>query len=92
MALTVGGLGIWYLYDLILVGAGGFRDIDGRRVVSWELEEPHPQHLPDDLARDLLEGIDSLRREVAELSERVDFTERLLANPKDPDRAPGPKA
>jgi hypothetical protein len=28
-----------------------------------------------------MDEIDTLRREVAELSERVDFTERLLANP-----------
>lgn len=76
MAATIGGLGIWYLYDLILVASGGFRDAQGRLVADWEVEEHTRLSLPDDA---LLE-LDQLRREVAELSERVDFTERLLAN------------
>jgi hypothetical protein len=32
---------------------------------------------------DLMEAVDQLRREVAELAERVDFTERLLAKTRD---------
>src|SRR2546427_12720167 len=31
MCLTLGGMGIWYLYDVVVVAAGGFRDGDGRR-------------------------------------------------------------
>ena len=30
MLCTVGGLGLWYLYDVIMVAGGSFRDIDGR--------------------------------------------------------------
>jgi hypothetical protein len=33
---------------------------------------------------DLLAALEQVRREVAELAERVDFTERLLAKPGDP--------
>jgi hypothetical protein len=90
MAVTLGGLGIWYLYDLIIVAAGGFRDAEGRLVLEWDLEaEGRPA-----LSEDVLQELDLLRREVAELSERADFTERLLANTKrqeldDPDRRPG---
>ena len=35
----------------------------------------------------LASAVDDLRREVAELAERVDFTERLLARQKDVERA-----
>jgi hypothetical protein len=90
MALTLGGAGIWYLYDIIVVAAGGFRDADGRLVLDWEIEE-RPQA---DLSADVLQELDHLRREVAELTERVDFTERLLAGRRreeldDPQRPKG---
>jgi TM2 domain-containing membrane protein YozV len=35
MVLTLGGLGIWALIDLILIAAGSFRDKEGRRVFLW---------------------------------------------------------
>jgi TM2 domain-containing membrane protein YozV len=35
MVLTIGGLGIWTLIDLILIGVGSFRDKEGRRVFRW---------------------------------------------------------
>jgi len=35
---------------------------------------------------ELLENVEQLRREVAELAERVDFTERLLAKSTSQDR------
>jgi TM2 domain-containing membrane protein YozV len=35
MLLTLGGLGIWVLIDLILIGVGSFRDAQGRRVFRW---------------------------------------------------------
>jgi len=78
MACTLGGLGIWYLYDLILVSAGAFRDAEGRLVSRWEVD-PGAQPQVDSM---VLDELDALRREVAELSERVDFTERLLASPR----------
>lgn len=75
MAVTIGGLGLWWLYDLVLVAAGGFRDGEGKLLLDWEVEE-HPRL---ELPADALLELDQLRREVAELSERVEFTERLLA-------------
>jgi hypothetical protein len=36
--------------------------------------------------------LESVRREVAELAERVDFAERLLAKQREPDRLVPPKA
>lgn len=35
MLLTLGGLGIWVLVDLILILAGGFRDKQNRLVLNW---------------------------------------------------------
>ena len=38
------------------------------------------------LREDVLTELRDMRREVSELGERVDFTERLLAKQRDPDR------
>ena len=78
MAVTLGGLGIWYLYDCILVGAGQFRDADGRLVRRWD---PEVQETGERISAEVLEELEALRTEVAELAERVDFAERLLAKP-----------
>ena len=76
MALTIGGVGLWYLYDLILVASGSFRDADGRLVRRWDPEEvPRGGAIP----AEVLDELDLLRNQVAELAERVDFAERLLA-------------
>ena len=32
MALTLGGLGIWNLIDIILIAVGSFRDSEGKKV------------------------------------------------------------
>jgi hypothetical protein len=77
MCLTVGGLGIWYLYDLILVAAGSLRDAEGRLVSRWD-----PEYAAAAAPDALLEEVDALRAELAELTERVDFAERLLAQPR----------
>jgi TM2 domain-containing protein len=86
MALTLGGLGLWWIYDLILVASGSFRDIEGRLVRRWDPEEalasgPTPAEVLDEL--------EMLRHQVADLAERVDFTERLLSSPR-PDPASRP--
>jgi len=39
---------------------------------------------------EILEALDQLRHEVAELAERVDFTERLLAKQREGDRLAPP--
>jgi len=79
MAATLGGLGVWWLYDLIVVAAGDFRDVNGRRVNRWDPE------VGDAGGSEILaQDVDALRAEVAELAERLDFAERLLAQPRDP--------
>jgi len=83
MACTLGGLGIWYLYDCIVVGAGQFRDADGRLIRRWD---PEVMESGERISAEVMEELDALRHEVAELAERVDFAERLLAKPRDDSR------
>jgi hypothetical protein len=86
MLCTLGGLGIWYLYDVIVVAAGGFRDVEGQRVLHWDPDDA-PVHA--EFSQEVLDELDALRREMAELSERVDFTERLLMSAR---KDPAPEA
>ena len=79
MALTLGGLGVWWLYDLILVASGSFRDVNNRLVSRWDPEEHHHGGV---IPAEVMDELDVLRHQVAELAERVDFTERLLASPR----------
>ena len=84
MALTIGGLGIWYLYDIAIVAAGEFRDGDGRRVVRWELADSGVgAGRGDRRVSDLEDRLLGLESQVSELAERLDFTERLLAQARE---------
>jgi hypothetical protein len=33
--VTIGGLGLWWLFDVILIFTGQFRDKEGHRVTEW---------------------------------------------------------
>lgn len=81
MLCTVGGLGVWYLYDVIMVASGNFSDSEGRRVARWDPEAGEDGLVHGELTGEILEELEALRREVSELSERVDFAERLLQRP-----------
>ena len=37
MILTLGGLGIWVLVDLIMLLVGAFRDKQGKLVLNWQM-------------------------------------------------------
>jgi len=83
---TLGGCGLWWLYDLILIGTGSFKDAQGRLVRRWEFEEALALTPPPS---ETMEELDLLRSQVFELTERLDFMERLLASPdRDPVRPP----
>lgn len=83
MLLTLGGCGLWWLYDLILIIGGEFRDSDGRRLVNWSADDAEAGALPPRQLEKVLDEMDQLRREVGELHERVDFAERLLTKGKE---------
>jgi hypothetical protein len=82
MLCTLGGAGLWYLYDLIVVAGGSFRDSEGKLISVWDPEQPTAVGA---LPAEILEELSSLRSEVAELAERMDFAERLLARPRQED-------
>lgn len=82
MLVTLGGAGIWYLYDLVTILGGSFRDATGRLVTRWDPEGTPGRGTESDV---VLHELDSLRSEVAELAERLDFAERLLAQPRTAD-------
>ena len=33
--ITIGGLGIWWLIDLVMIIAGAFRDSDDQKITHW---------------------------------------------------------
>ena len=50
------------------------------------------RRVPDGAGREeIVTGLEDLRREVAELAERVDFAERLLARHREAERLEGPR-
>ena len=95
MLATLGGLGIWWAADVILIAAGSFRDAQGRRVKFWTEDEALYYGVGDGQSRhqlppEVMDELDSLRAEVADLAERVDFTERLLTQRRHADQlSPG---
>lgn len=85
--VTLGGLGIWWLYDLVLLSTGEFRDMNDLRIRRWGVEQS--ADIGGGTAsqvRQLTDQVDHLQRELGELAERMDFTERVLAQQKDRDR------
>jgi hypothetical protein len=85
---TIGGLGIWWLADMVLVVSGEFRDVQGRRVLRWTDEDvvlPGGQPAADPK---LLEDVEQLRSEMFDLQERVDFLERTLTRERERPRVP----
>jgi TM2 domain-containing protein len=88
MLLTFGGLGIWYLYDLVLIGAGEMRDADELPLRNWGVEESAFMRQVTTRAErrvDELEAqLDGLRQQFNDLAERVDFAERMLAQQREP--------
>jgi hypothetical protein len=84
---TLGGMGIWWMADIVLVASGEFRDVAGKRVLRWSDEE---LTLGSGQGADprLLEDVEQLRSEMSELQERVDFLERTLTRERERPRIP----
>jgi hypothetical protein len=80
---TFGGVGLWWLYDLILIASGEFRDVNDRRVVAWSREEQEAMRSTQLPSPRVMEDIEMLQTEMHELVERVDFLERMLTQAKE---------
>jgi len=84
MLVTFGGIGVWYLYDLVLIAAGEFRDSEDLPLRNWGVaESSYEQHRltgrAEQRVNELEEQFDALRQQFNDLAERVDFAERMLA-------------
>lgn len=87
--VTLGGLGVWWLYDVVLCWVGEFRDKDDLPVRNWNVDQGiEGSGATVAQVRLLTEQVEQLQRELGELAERMDFTERVLAKQKDRDRLP----
>jgi hypothetical protein len=96
MLLTFGGCGVWYLYDLVLIAAGEFRDSEDLPVRNWSVSEsPYIQHRlvgrAEQRVTELEEQFDGLRQQFNDLAERVDFAERMLAQHRETPRPQLPR-
>jgi TM2 domain-containing protein len=83
---TLGGLGLWWLYDIILIATGEFTDKRGRLVLKWNREDQVVGGGDRRRVLQLEEEVESLRGQMAELVERVDFHERLLSQRREQGR------
>ncbi len=89
MALTFGGLGVWWFYDMVLLVAGEFRDADDQVLREWGVQESVGLGAAGSAeVRQLVSDVESLRLQMGELAERVDFAERMLAQQKERARLP----
>ena len=91
MILTLGGMGLWWMYDVVLLAAGEFRDASDRPIRRWMTEGATLEPGTGNRQVERLTGqVERLERDVAEIAERLDFAERMLARQRDRDRLPNP--
>jgi len=93
MLFTMGGCFVWWLYDLVLLAAGEFRDSDDLPLRNWGVSaSSFEQHRlvgrAEQRVNELEEQFDGLRQQFNDLAERVDFAERMLAQQRE---APKPQ-
>lgn len=97
MICTLGGFGIWWLYDVVLLAAGEFRDSQDLPLRNWGVEETSgPRRAlsgrAEQRVNEMEEQLDALRQQVGELAERVDFAERMLAQQRNRSLEPGARS
>jgi hypothetical protein len=84
MILTFGGLGIWWLYDMVLLASGEFRDVDDLPLRNWAVEDSrHRSGRADARVAQVEEELQALRDQFNDLAERVDFAEGMLAQQRE---------
>lgn len=69
MLLTFGGLGIWYLIDLVLILCGEFTDKQGNKVRQWTGEQ---------LSTDETRMIQELHQGSFRMEERIEALETII--------------
>ncbi len=69
MLLTLGGLGIWVLIDLVLILCGEFTDKDGNKIRQWTGEQ---------LSTDETRMIQELHQGSFRMEERIEALETII--------------
>jgi len=64
--LTIGGLGIWTMIDLIFILIGSFRDFEGRRVFLWI--EPEEE---DEILQPVVEKLEQMERRLNDMQDII---------------------
>ncbi len=89
MLLTFGGFGVWWLYDMVLLVSGEFRDANGLPLRNWAVEDSrHYGGRSDTRVEAVEQELSALRDQFNDLAERVDFAERMLAQQRDRPQLP----
>jgi len=89
MIVTLGGLGVWWLYDMVLLVTGEFRDADDLPLRNWFVEDiRHLGGRSDPRVEAMEQELGALRDQFNDLAERVDFAERMLAQHRDRPQLP----
>jgi TM2 domain len=89
MLVTFGGLGVWWLYDMVLLVTGEFRDAEDLPLRSWAVEDSRHVGGRSDARVDAVEQeLSALRDQFNDLAERVDFAERMLAQQRERPQLP----
>lgn len=90
MVLTLGGMGIWWLYDMVTLVAGEFRDAEDLPLRNWHVGETvvGAGAASSRQVQQLTQQMEQVQRQLGELAERVDFAERLLTQQRERDRLP----
>jgi len=89
MIVTFGGLGIWWLYDMVLLAAGEFRDVDDLPLRNWGVDDARPlARRAERRVEELEDELAGLRDQFNDLAERVDFAERMLAQQRERPQLP----
>jgi TM2 domain len=93
MLFTFGGLGIWWLYDMVLLVAGEFRDVDDLPLRRWSVDDARPYAGGGGpnarQVEDLEQRLDAMQAQFNDLAERVDFAERMLTQHRERQLPPG---
>jgi hypothetical protein len=89
MIVTLGGMGVWWLYDMVLLAAGEFRDAKDLPLRHWSVDDPRADGGSNARqVEELEQRLDALQGQFNDLAERVDFAERMLTQHRERGQLP----
>jgi hypothetical protein len=88
MLVTFGGFTIWWLYDMVLLLTGEFRDADDLPLRNWSIDDSRGPGRSNPRVEAMEQELEALRDQFNDLAERVDFAERMLAQHRDRPQLP----